>query len=309
MRINKSHMLIAVVLIVIVVGVGCGRGKVEEPVSPTTEPTKEEFLSGTLTFEGEEREYILYLPDVYSDESSLPLVVFLHSYGWKGKNEMWNTDFNEIAEKYGFVIVYPNAIPNWNSGISDDPTYPTPDTDDVTFIKAVITEMHDLYHINLERVYATGYSNGGTMAYRLACEASDKIAAIASVGGSMGESVFENCKPSRAISVLEIHGTKDTYLPFTGKPGLKPIEEGIDFWVSANACESTETLTMADIDPEDDSTIEKTNYTNCADNSSVVLMKVENGGHTWPGEDDSTYGRVNRDIDASEEIWKFFSEY
>jgi len=306
MRINKNHLSIAAMLFVMVVGVGCGGGKGEEPIIPAAEPTKEEFLNGTFTFKGEEREYILYLPDVYSDDSSLPLVVFLHSYGWKGKIEMWNTDFNEVAEKHGFLIVYPNALPNWNSGTT---SFPTPDTDDVAFIKAVITEMHDLYHINLERVYATGYSNGGIMAYRLACEAGDQIAAIASVCGAMAESVFENCKPNRAISILEIHGTRDTYIPLTGKPGLKSIEEGIDFWVTANACESTETQKMADIEPEDESVIEKTSFTNCADGSSVVFMKVENGGHTWPGEDDSTYGLVNRDIDASEEIWKFFSEH
>jgi len=302
---NKIHALMAAMIFVLIVGVGCGAGEIEEPVSPTAELTTEDYLNETFTYEGEEREYILYLPDVYSDESSLPLVVFLHSWGWNGKGEMWNTDFNEVAEEYGFVIIYPNAAPNWNSGQT---SFPSPDTDDVAFIKALITEMHDKYHIDLERVFATGYSNGGHMAYRLACEATDQITAIASVSGAMAESVFENCKPSRPISVLSIHGTGDTYMPYTGKPGMKSIEESIAFWISANACESTVTEAMPDIDPGDESTIEKTTHTDCADGSSVVLMKVENGGHTWPGEDDSTFGRVNMDIDASEEIWKFFTE-
>ncbi len=309
MRKYKYYALMAEMFCVLLSGIGCGAGELEEPVSPPAEPTTEAYLNETFTYEGEEREYILYLPDAYSDESSLPLVVFLHSWGWDARREMWNTDFNEVAEKYGFVIVYPNATPNWNSCDVDDPVYPTPDTDDVAFIKALITEMHDKYHIDLERVYATGYSNGGKMAYRLACEASDQIAAIASVAGGMCESDFESCSPSRAISVLEIHGTGDNYYPFTGKPGGKSIEESIAFWVSAYGCESSNTEAMADIDPEDESTIEKTTHTNCAEGSAVVLMKVENAGHTWPGEDESTFGRVNMDIDASEEIWKFFLEH
>jgi len=170
-------------------------------------------------------------------------------------------------------------------------------------------EMHKLYQVDLDRVYATGYSNGGFMSYKLACQLSEEIAAVASVGGAMPESEFANCKPKRAVSVLEIHGTKDGSVPYKGMPGLKSTEEAIDFWSSANACESMETQTMADIDTEDDSTIEKISHTNCKDGSSVILMKVENGGHTWPGEDDSPYGRVNKDMDASEEIWKFFAKH
>lgn len=316
MRVKNIYWLMIALTFMMVVCVGCGDGKAEEPISPTEEPISvieepinPDDLRSTFIFEGEERDYLLYLPDAYSTEVSLPLVIVLHSYGWKAKIAMWNTDFNEVAEKYGFVIVYPNATPNWNSGIGDNPSYPTPDSDDVAFIKALITEMRELYHIDLERVYATGYSNGGFMAYRLACEASDQIAAIASVGGAMPESVFDNCKPKRAVSVLEMHGTKDTTVQYNGRPGWKSMEEAIDFWSSNNACESVETQTMADIDPEDESTIEKISHTNCKDGSSVILMKVENGGHTWPGEDDSAYGRVNKDIDASAEIWKFFEQY
>ena len=304
---NNKLLSIIFMMLFLAGGVGCGGGATEEPVSPTVKPNEEEYLTETFIYEGEEREYILYLPDVYSEEASLPLVVYLHSYGWDSKRGMWNSNFNEIAEKYGFVIVYPNATPNWNSGINDVSSYPTPDTDDVSFIKTLITKMNEMYHIDLEQVYATGYSNGGIMSYRLACEADDQIAAIASVAGGMSESMFENCKPKRAISILEIHGTKDTTLPYTGRPGLKSSEEGIDFWVTANACESTESLKMADIEPEDGSTIEKISHSNCTDGSAVVLMKVVNGGHTWPGEDESTYGRLNKDINASEEIWKFFS--
>jgi polyhydroxybutyrate depolymerase len=286
--------------------VGCTAVEVEEPVSPPAEPTEEEYLIETFTYEGEEREFIVYLPEVYSDESSLPLIVYLHSYGWNARRGMWNTDFNEVAEAYGFVIVYPDAAPNWNSGQT---SFPSPESDDVTFIKAVISETHERYNINLDRVYATGYSNGGHMSYRLACEASDVISAIASVAGSMAESVYDLCQPVRPISILAIHGTGDTTMPYNGKSGMKSVEESIDFWVMINKCGSKETQALPDIDPDDGSTIEKTTHSECAEGSSVVLMKVENAGHTWPGEDDSTFGRVNKDIDASIEIWKFFADH
>jgi polyhydroxybutyrate depolymerase len=309
MRKHGILMIIAAVLFGLMLTVGCTAVEVEEPVSLPAEPTEEEYLIKTFTYDGEEREFILYLPEVYSKESSLPLVVFLHSWGWDARREMWNSDFNEVAEEYGFVIVYPNATPNWNSCDLDDPVFPTPDTDDVAYIKALITEIHDRYNINLDQVYATGYSNGGKMAYRLACEASEQISAIASVAGSMCESIFESCSPRRVISVMEIHGTGDTTYPYSGKSGGKSVEEGIEFWATTNECGSMVTEAMPDIDPDDGSTIEKTTHSECAEGSSVVLMKVENAGHTWPGEDDSTFGRVNKDIDASIEIWKFFADH
>ena len=245
----RKHGILAIIAAIccgLMLNVGCTAGEVEEPVSPPAEPTEEEYLIETFTYKGEEREFILYLPDVYSDESSLPLVVYLHSYGWNAKRGMWNTDFNEVAEEYGFVIVYPNAAPNWNSGQT---SFPTPESDDVAFIKAVISEMHDLYNINLDRVYATGYSNGGHMAYRVACEASDVISAIASVAGSMAESVYDICQPVRPISILAIHGTGDTSMPYKGKPGMKSIEESIDFWVMTNKCGSEETQAMPQTGP------------------------------------------------------------
>lgn len=309
MRVNKSYLLIAVVIFMSVAGIGCGNSKANQPVTLTDTSTGLEYLSGSFSYDREERNYLLYLPDSYTDEAELPLVVFLHSYGWNAETEMRNTKFNKVANDYGFVIVYPDSIGEWNSGVGDNPQWPTPETDDVAYIKALITELHDLYHINLDRVYATGYSNGGFMSYRLACEASDQFPAIASVGGTMSNGVYENCKPSRAISVLEIHGTRDGFVNYDGNDYWKSVDETVDYWVKVNECKTTDNQVLEDIDPEDSGIIEKTSYSDCNGSSTVVLMKVENGGHTWPGEDMSSYGYVNKDIDASEEIWKFFSSH
>lgn len=306
---NKSCFTIAVILLITILVVGCGIKEAHQPINPVNEAGSPEYSNGTLTFDGIERDYLIHLPDEYSEGTSLPLVVFLHSYGWNAEKALLHTGFKKVADDNGFVIVYPNAIPNWNSGIGENSDYPTPDIDDVGFIRALITEMHDLYHIDLDRVYTTGFSNGGFMAYRLACEASQEIAAIASVGGLMSNSVYENCEPASAIPVMEIHGTNDKYVPYNGMQSWKSVYEIIDYWAKANACESTEIEDLADIDPEDDSTIVKVSHTDCDGNNTVILMRINNGTHTWPGEDSSTYGQVNRDINASEEIWEFFSQY
>lgn len=278
----------------------------DQPVNPTANP---DFFNGTLTYEGMEREYLAYLPEKYIEETNLPLLIFLHSYGWNAEKALMQTRFDQLADEHGIVVVYPNAIPNWNSGIAENPDYPTPDTDDVGFILALINEMHTLYQIDLEQVYAAGFSNGGFMAYRLACETSGKIAAIASVGGAMSNRVYENCNPGKSLSVLTIHGTDDHYVPYNGMQSWKSAYEVFEYWTAVNACQSTEIETLADIDPEDASTVEKVSHTDCTEGNTVTLMKVKNGGHTWPGEDNSSYGQVNMDIDASEEIWQFFSEH
>ena len=306
---NKILPAILTILISMFVSVGCGIKDANQPIHSTDEPIITGKISRTLTYEGVEREYILYLSEKYSEDSDLPLLIFLHSYGWNAEKAMMQTGFNALADEHGFVVVYPDAIPNWNSGISDNPDYPTPDTNDVGFIKALITEIHTLYHIDLERVYAAGFSNGGFMAYRLACEASEHFTAIASVGGSMANSVYENCEPNSAISVMEIHGTKDQFVPYNVTKAWKSVFEVIDFWARANACESSEIEILPDIDTKDASTAEKASYTDCVEDNAVVLIKVKDGGHTWPGEDSSTYGQVNQDINASEEIWKFFSQH
>lgn len=305
----KSFSALVLILFVMTFAAACGTRKAVQPTPNADMQDGPGFFSKTLTFDGIERDYLVYLPDEYSIETSLPLVVFLHSYGWNAEKAMKQTGFNQLAEEHGFVVVYPNAIPNWNSGISQNPDYPTPEIDDVGFIKALIAKTHDLYQIDLDRVYASGFSNGGFMSYRLACEASEEIAAIASVGGLMSNNVYENCNPKRAIPVMEIHGTRDDFVPFNGMRSWKSVYEIMDFWSNANACQSTEIEELADIEPEDGSSVVKVSHLDCDENNSVILYRVNDSGHTWPGEAGSTYGLVNQDMDASAEIWKFFSQY
>ena len=139
----------------------------------------------------------------------IPLVIYLHGYGWTAEQDMNYTRLYEVADTTGYIVVYPSGAPYWNSGISDNPDLATSDVDDVGFINALIDTLSAQYSIDFERVYACGYSNGGFMSYKLACQLSNRIAAIASVGGVMPNSLMKNCNPLRTMPILEIHGTND----------------------------------------------------------------------------------------------------
>ena len=181
--------------------------------------------------------------------------------------------------------------------------------DDVGFTEALIDELATLYTINLDRVYATGMSNGGFMSFLLACQLSEKIAAVASVTGSMTQDTFNDCNAQLPTPVLQIHGTEDDVVLYNGNTLSIPIADVISYWVDYNNCETTpSTTTLPDLDVSDGSTVEHSVYENSDNGITTEHMKVIGGGHTWPGSVLNTAG-TNQDIDASMEIWLFFSRY
>ena len=264
-----------------------------------------EIERDSFDFDGRLRNYMVYLPTNYTGSTNFPLVICLHPYGWGAERMMNYTNMNQVADASDFIVVYPSGIPNWNSGIGDLPGYTTPNVDDVGFINALIDIMSNRYGIDLERIYACGYSNGGCMSYKLACQLSNRIAAIASVGSAFSPSTEESCSPLRTMPVLNISGTADPYVQ------IYHVDETLSYWINFNDCVQIDTTTLPDLDPTDGCTVEKTTYTNCSDNCNVVYYKVINGGHTWPGAGPPGYsaGSTNQDIDANIEIWNFFKNY
>lgn len=284
----------------------------EPPQIPTKAPIETPgHVYDNFEFDGEKRFYMVYVPDSYADMEKAPLVIYLHSYGWAAQTGMEYTQFNQIADKYDFLIAYPSAKYNWNSGIGDNPDWGTPDKDDVGFIDAMIDILIEDYRIDAEKIFATGYSNGGFMAYKLACQLSHRIAAIASVSGVFSTSTAFDCHPEREVPLLHIHGTNDAYVPMDGKTGWQSVAETLDFWIQNNGCTETETYNIEDIDQSDECTVEKILYSSCANQSQVIYYKVIGGGHTWPGAGPTGYpaGKTNQDMDAGEVIWNFFADY
>ena len=262
--------------------------------------------------EGLKRNFTVFLPNNYSDTTDFPLVIYLHGYGWTVEQDMNYTRLYEVTDTTGFIIVYPSGNPYWNSGISDNPDFPVPDVDDVGFINALIDTLSEQYSIDPERVYACGISNGGFMSYKLACQLSNRIAAIASVGGVMSNSLMENCNPTRKIPILEIHGTDDWWVPVNGTDYWHSVDETLRYWTNHDKCTQIDTTALADISYNDSCTVEKIVYTNSSNNCEVIYYKVIHGGHTWPGAGKPGYsheGNANNDFNANVEILNFFKRY
>ena len=270
----------------------------------------QETINASITHDGIQRDYILYIPELYDGNTTVPLVLNFHGFGSSASQQMFYGDFRDIADTEGFLLVHPEGttfIGNqfWNVGFPGLSS----NIDDVGFTEALIDELATLYAIDLDRVYATGMSNGGFMSFLLACQLSEKIAAVASVTGSMTQDTFDDCNAQHPTPVLQIHGTEDDVVLYNENNLSLPIPDVISYWVDHNNCETTPTTTtLPDVDVSDGSTIEHSVYEDGDNGVTTEHMKVIGGGHTWPGSVLNTAG-TNQDIDASMEIWLFFSRY
>ncbi len=255
---------------------------------------------GSIMHDGLEREYIMYVPS--SSGPNGPLVFSLHGYDVPAEDHMNFTFMKEVADTAGFIVCYPKAIDNkWNSGTF----LSTPNVDDVGFISALIDTLQADYAIDLDRIYVFGFSNGGSMTFRLACELNDRFAKAASVSGAM---TTASCNSAFPIPMLFMHGTADQTVFY------HDVEETMDQWLAINGCVlPADTIRLPDIDPWDGGYIDVFIHRNCTENSSVLLYKMYGGGHTWPGWSEEWearfpfFGPTNRDIIADVELWKFFN--
>jgi polyhydroxybutyrate depolymerase len=248
----------------------------------------------TLVHDGLTRSYRLHLPVTYNPDSLYPLVINMHGLGSNAWEQELYTEFNNVSDTGGFIVAYPNGInETWN--ISSESG-----TDDVGFISALIDTLDYLYNVDFERVYATGMSMGGFMSYRLACQLSDRIAAIASVTGLQA---YYPCNPGRDVPVAQFHGTADPVVPYIG------VSTTISNWVNYNDCPDTAFIyDLPDINPNDNSTVTVSYYGLCNDSTEVILYTINGGEHTWPGAP-IIIGITNQDIHASNEIWRFFQKF
>ncbi|MDR7486081.1 MAG: PHB depolymerase family esterase [Armatimonadota bacterium] len=280
----------------------------------------------TIIFGGLTRTYRTYVPS--GGAGPMPLLLALHGGGGSGAamERLTQGGLNRLADRERFVVVYPDGVDrHWNDGRGIQ-AYRAhrEDLDDVGFIAALIGRVAQSVPIDERRVYATGISNGGLMAFRLARELADRVAAIALVATSMSEPLAQMPGPARAISVLLMPGTQDPLVPWSGGeigfPGrLKvgrviSVPETIRLWAAHNDCPPTATVTWEpDRDPQDGTRVRREAYRPCRDGTEVVLYAIEGGGHTWPGGwqylPQRIVGRTSRDIDANEVIWTFLRRH
>ena len=263
----------------------------------------QQTINGSIIHDNLQRDYILYVPALYNSTNPTPLVFNFHGYTSNAFDQMWYGDFRSIADTAGFIIAHPmgsldnSGITHWNVGWGGSTV------DDIGFTAALIDSLSANYNINQDRIYSTGMSNGGYFSYHLACNLSTKIAAIASVTGAMSQYTQTICNPSHPTPVMEIHGTADLTVPFND------IISGLGYWRSYNNCNPiADTTIIPDLVLGDWSTVEHIVFDNGDNGVTTELFKVINGEHTWPGSNFSS-GVTNYDINASAEIWRFFSKY
>ncbi|MEL6674950.1 MAG: PHB depolymerase family esterase [Bacteroidota bacterium] len=252
--------------------------------------------SETFTWDGEEREYLLYFPANYVDTKAVPLLLSFHgAFGTKEK-QYELSQFHQLADEENFILVTPESQNlTWNH--TGDPGR----ADDIGFINALLDDLLSRYPIDPDRVYAAGSSNGGYFSFQLACELSDRIASVVSVKGGMNEAQLSSCDPTRPVPVLQLHGTEDQNVPY------EVAEAAINFWKSHNQTASTPTITdLPDIDPQDGSTVQYFIFGDGQNDATVEHFKVIGGGHNWFG---SELEPDNNDINASEEAWKFLKKF
>jgi polyhydroxybutyrate depolymerase len=315
---TKNHKIVSATGVLLFAVLACARTTptstpVPQPTSISTaviSPGEDAML--TLNFGGIERSYILHIPSLYDASKPTPLMLSFHGGGGNAENQLRLTDDNELADEQGFIVVYPNGtgqldnVLTWNGGNCCGYAVKN-QIDDVGFVRALVTELQSQYNIDPKRIYATGFSNGGIMSYRLACEAADIFAAIAPISGTLN---YDECKPSEPVSVIHFHGTDDTHLPYNGGVGedsvagvpFKSVEDSINFWLETDQCAKIpESETYSDIQHD--------SYTNCANGTAVELYTIIGGKHARPGSDGPAGpngDEPTQTISASEIIWEFF---
>jgi len=271
----------------------------------------------SLRNDGRDRTYTVHLPPSYDPAKRWPVVLVLHGGGGHGAQMARMTGFSRKADREGFIAVYPDGsgrwqsrFLTWNAGNCCAWAYENR-IDDTGFIRALIDKLKQDYAVDERRVFATGISNGGMMSYRLACELSDRIAAIGPVAGAQNT----DCRPAQPVSVVILHGTADLHVLYNGGAPLRmvdfrnprvdrPVSEAVAFWVKHNRCGASPVR-------EKRGTVVVERYRDCTAGTAVTLYTLQGEGHTWPGGTKWAFwaDEPSREISATDVIWEFFKAH
>jgi len=252
------------------------------------------------------------------------LILCLHDGGDDGKGiaRITRRGFDKLSERNNFIVGYPEALNGyWNDAREDSISLSHyNEIDDVGYIDKVIEYAIDSFRIDADKIFVAGFSEGGLMAFRLACEIPNQIKGFAMVAASLSLDQIVECTPDTTVSFMMISGTRDPLLPYEGGQysideqelgSMLAAEEAINYWLEENNCsDRSSTKDIANRDTFDETRSERITYSDCENKNKIVLIRVVNGGHAWPGgrqyQTKRNIGRVSQDFLATEEIWKFF---
>jgi polyhydroxybutyrate depolymerase len=263
--------------------------------NPNEQPMRPGDYHVILASQGNVRSYDLHVPPHYDGKSPLPLVFALHELGGDAATFANSTGLNERADAEGFFVVYPQGLNNsWNAGTCCGSSSQQK-VDDAGFIKMLLIRLKSDLVVNDSRVYAIGVSNGGMLAYRLACDFSQDFAAIAPLAAT---SVVEHCNATRPVSVIAFHGTTDEVIPYNETARSKsafhvpPAVDAVSYWALHDGTVSTQQQQVA-------SNVTATIYSGGSNGTEVVLYSLNGGGH----------GSVNPVVAKIDLIWRFFQQH
>ena len=258
------------------------------------------------------REYYLSLPQDTS--KPFPLIINFHGFKSHAIDQQGFSQMDNYAHQNGVGIVYPEGIKrSWNVGHKRMKN----NEDDIGFVNALIDSVSSKYNIDSDRIYACGFSNGGTFSYELMCGLSNKIAAFGSVGGNFSINENRLCNIDREIPLIHIHGTKDRLQKYNNSDGdFLSTVESVNYWAKYNQLDIKVVENMEDIHKKDGTTVEKHTFSKNNSNTQVIHFKVVKGGHLWLGSPIGDwfflrllFGRNNHEINSSKELVDFFLKY
>lgn len=272
-----------------------------------------------------QRRYRVHVPKQYDSAKATPVVVVYHGGGGNPESMVRLSGMNTKSDAAGFLVAYP-----FGSGVDPDRglTFNGGDCcgyamvqkiDDVAFTRAMLDDLATVANVDTDRVYATGLSNGGIMAHYVAAKLSDRIAAIAPVGGPL---MMDECRPARPVPVMHFHGTADEFAPFQGGFGkgagggkgvtnFRSVDHTIRSWVKANGCRTEPEVVALPDQVDDGMKCTRQTWSGGMDGSEVVLIEITGGGHTWPGMKPivAMLGPSTMDITANDLMWEFFEQH
>lgn len=271
-----------------------------------------------ITYQGIQRQYVIFVPSSYKPSVAAPVVVHLHASDTAPDAEMRLSLMASYSSARGYVVILPEAVNGvWNDG-RGFAKIASGNADDVGFIDAVIADLASQMNLNQQKMYVTGMSNGGIMTYRLACERPNKFKAFAPVSGGLASEL--TCNPSTTAPLVIFQGVADPILPYNGgtvspnRGNVLATESVALSFATKNNCNTTPIKTnLPDVDTTDGTTVTKWVYSGCRNGANVELYQIHGGGHTWPGgiqyDLESVIGKTSRDVSATPLMWTFFTQF
>jgi polyhydroxybutyrate depolymerase len=290
------------------------------------------------------RPYDLHVPAGYDPSRPAPVLLVIHGTGGSGKatakgscpdgDEENPKCFGKLADRENFIVVYPNGTTDpekprlsrtWNAGggkngyVCIQGYACAHNIDDVRYFRDLLDDLGRIASVDAARVFATGISNGAVMSHRLACELSERIAAIAPISGVNQFAAVAPCGPSRAVAVVAFHGTADQIAPYNGGQGKHDtgirlsVPKTIADWVARNKCSANPRHENLPTTVSDGTAVSRDTYSSCSDGAEVMIYTIDGGGHTWP--DGQPYapefliGKTTHNINANQVMWEFFKNH